>query len=98
MNSVCIKTNNSEVLEYLENSLIDIDLENTCFICKKFKCYKNIIIHYSGVFSELFYTKLATFLSYLIAVPFVKTIMRSLFSLTASKKTVFILSSIHSLS
>ena len=66
MKSVCIKTNNTIFLDSLFDSLKDFSLENTCFSCNEFKCYKNIIIHYSGKNIESFLLELSSVLSYLI--------------------------------
>ena len=66
MSSLCIKTNNEEVLSYLQNEFSSFNMLNTFYSRKEFKHYKNIIIHYTGIDKELFYTKLATILSYLV--------------------------------
>lgn len=66
MSSLCIKTNNEEVLSYLQNEFSNFNMLNTFYSRKEFKHYKNIIIHYTGIDKELFYTKLATILSYLV--------------------------------
>ncbi len=66
MNSLCIKTNNEDILKYLQNEFSSFNMLNTFYSQKEFKHYKNIIIHYTGIDKELFYTKLATILSYLV--------------------------------
>lgn len=66
MSSLCIKTNNVEVLSYLQNEFSELNMLNVFYSQKEFKLYKNIIIHYTGIDNELFYTKLATILSYLV--------------------------------
>lgn len=66
MKSLCIKTNNSDLIKYLLNNLDSIELDNICFCCKKFKHYKNIIIHYSGNDNELFINKISSILSLLV--------------------------------
>ena len=66
MNSLCIKTNNEKILTYLQNEIADFNMLNVFYSCNNFKLYKNIIIHYTGIDSELFYTKLATIFSYLV--------------------------------
>lgn len=61
MKSFCIKTNNTEIKNYLLKNLAFIDLENIYYIDRQFKIYDNIIIHYTGqkeneflnLFSEL---------------------------------------------
>lgn len=66
MKSLCIKTNNSDSLQYLLNELTHLDLENVCFSCNQFKHYKNIIIHYTGNDNKLFLNKISTILSLLV--------------------------------
>ncbi len=63
MKSLCIKTNNSDHLEYLLDELNSIDLENICFSCNEFKHYKNIIIHYTGKKDFDFLCKISSTLS-----------------------------------
>lgn len=63
MKSLCIKTNNTNTLEYLLNELNSIDLDNICFSTNKFKHYKNIIIHYTGKNTKLFLYKISSILS-----------------------------------
>lgn len=65
MNSLCIKTNNDDILQYLKNEFSNFNMLNVYFSTNEFKLYKNVIIHYSGIDTELFYEKLATILSYL---------------------------------
>lgn len=66
MKSLCIKTNNSDLINYLLNELKDIDLKNICFSENEFKIYKNVIIHYSGNDESLFLSKIASILSFLV--------------------------------
>jgi putative sporulation protein YtxC len=66
MKSICIKTNNTNTINYLLTELEYIGLKNVYFSCKKFSKFNNIIIHYKGDNTELFFTKLSTLLSYLI--------------------------------
>ena len=66
MSSLCIKTNNDDILKYLEDEFSHFNMLNIFYSCNQFKSYKNIIIHYTGIDNELFYTKLATILSYLV--------------------------------
>lgn len=65
MNSLCIKTNNDDILQYLKDEFSNFNMLNVYFSTNEFKSYKNIIIHYTGIDTELFYEKLATILSYL---------------------------------
>lgn len=48
MKSICIKTNNGNLLNYLLNELDYIEIKPVVISTNKFKNYKNIIIHYSG--------------------------------------------------
>ena len=66
MNSLCIKTNNEKIITFLQKEIADFNMLNVSYSCNHFKMYKNIIIHYTGVDNELFYTKLATIFSYLV--------------------------------
>ena len=80
MSSLCIKTNNEEVLSYLQNEFSSFNMLNTFYSRKEFKHYKNIIIHYTGIDKELFYTKLATILSYLVIDYFESDIIKNILS------------------
>lgn len=66
MKSLCIKTNNSDLLKYLLNELKHLELDEVCFSCNKFKHYKNIIIHYIGNDNSLFIKKISSILSFLV--------------------------------
>jgi len=66
MKSICIKSNDQNVLTYLLDSIEHLNQEQTCFSTNQFKLYKNVIIHYTGTDTELFITKIATILSYLV--------------------------------
>ena len=66
MKSLCIKTNNSKLLEYLLNELKYSNLKEVCFSTNKFKHYNNIIIHYLGNNPNEFYSKLSNILSFLV--------------------------------
>ena len=56
MKSLCIKTNNSQIIDYLLKSFENINLEDTYISIKKFKHFNNIIIHYLGSEYINFYT------------------------------------------
>lgn len=49
MKSLCIKTNNDEIIAYLQESFENINLEDTYISIRKFKHFNNIIIHYKGI-------------------------------------------------
>lgn len=66
MRSLCIKTNNSDLLNYLLNEFKNLDIKNVCFSENEFKVYKNIILHYSGNDESLFLSKISSILSFLV--------------------------------
>lgn len=78
MSSLCIKTNNSEVLKYLQKEFKCFNMLNVSYSSNEFKNYKNVIIHYKGTDTELFYTKLATILSYLVIEYFESSIIKTI--------------------
>lgn len=66
MKSLCIKTNNSDLIEYLLNELKHLELEHVCFSTQKFKHFKNVIIHYKGDNNYIFLDKISSILSLLV--------------------------------
>lgn len=76
MSSLCIKTNDDYILKYLEKEFSGFNMLNISYTKKEFKLYKNIIIHYTGIDNELFYTKLATIFSYLVIDQFETNIIK----------------------
>lgn len=78
MSSLCIKTNNDDILTYLQNEFSEFNMLNVFYSRHEFKSYKNIIIHYTGKDNELFYTKLATILSYLVIDHFENDIIKNI--------------------
>ena len=48
MKSLCIKTNNSEIINYLQKSFENINLDDTYISIRRFKHFNNIIIHHLG--------------------------------------------------
>lgn len=78
MKSLCIKTNNSDLLAYLLNEFKNIDLKNICFSENEFKIYKNIIIHYSGNDDSLFLSKISSILCFLVIDELEETLLKRL--------------------
>ena len=78
MSSLCIKTNNEHIIDYLQNEFCNFNMLNVFFSCNEFKLYKNIIIHYKGIDTELFYSKIATILSYLVIDEFEDKIIKNI--------------------
>ena len=66
MKSVCIKTNNSNLLNYLLNELDYIEIEPVYISSNEFKNYKNIIVHYRGNDDKNFIHEISCILSCLI--------------------------------
>ncbi len=66
MKSLCIKTNNSNLLQYLLNELRHLELDNVCFSLKNFKHYNNVVIHYNGNNSSEFINKISYILSIMV--------------------------------
>lgn len=63
MKSICIKTNNDEILEFLNKKLLKLDLDSVYTSNNEFKLYKNIIVHYKGNDTVCFYDKLSAILT-----------------------------------
>ena len=66
MKSICIKTNNENLLNYLLNELDYIDVKPVAISKNQFKNYKNIIIHYSGNDNKKFVHEVSCILSCLV--------------------------------
>lgn len=54
MKSICIKSNNKYIIDYLIKEFSDIDLDYIYLSSNTFKIYDNVIIHYSGENINLF--------------------------------------------
>lgn len=54
MKSVCIKTNNKYIIDYLLKEFSCIELDSIYLSNHSFKIYNNVIIHYSGKNLEAF--------------------------------------------
>ena len=80
MNSICIKTNNNDAIKYLLDKLNNIDLDNICFSCHKFKIYTNLIIHYTGTNILLFRQTISNILSCLVIDIFEETFINKIIS------------------
>lgn len=66
MKSICIKTNKSNLLNYLLNELDYIEIEPVIISSNEFKHYKNIIVHYIGSEDDKFIHEISCILSCLI--------------------------------
>ena len=59
MKSFCIKTNNNEIIDYLQTQIELLEIQNIYISKNKFKIYKNIIIHYKGEKTKQFLYELS---------------------------------------
>lgn len=66
MKSICIKTNQSNLLNFLLNELNYLETENIIISNNEFKNYKNIIIHYTGTENDKFIHEISCILSCLV--------------------------------
>lgn len=66
MKSLCIKTNDSVLIDYLLNELKNIEIKNIYFSHNEFKLYHNVIIHYLGNDESLFLSKISSILCFLV--------------------------------
>lgn len=80
MKSLCLKSNNSNTLNYLLDCFENFNLDNIYFSCNKFKNYENIIIHYLGNDDELFLTKLSNIFSFMIIDIYEQNILKKIIS------------------
>lgn len=62
MISFCIKTNNQSDILKLTNYISEIQFDNIVFLTKDFSKYTNIIVHYLGNDTEIFYEYFANML------------------------------------
>ena len=66
MKSICLKTVNTESIDYLLENLNKLKLDNIYLSLKNFKIYTNIIIHFTGKNEKLFTMEIAKLLTYLV--------------------------------
>lgn len=78
MKSVCIKTNNNNLLNYLLNELDYIEIKPTIISTNEFKHYKNIIVHYRGQDDNKFVHELSCILSCLVIDELEETFLKKL--------------------
>lgn len=78
MKSICIKTNNENLLDYLLKELNYINIDNVCYSCNEFKYYKNIIIHYTGEDIPKFIHEISNILSCLVVDELEENILKKL--------------------
>lgn len=76
LKSLCIKTNNRRVINYLLEEFNKVNLNNLYISTSKFKLYNNFIVHYNGKNLNAFYTVLSNIMSSLIIDLYEETILK----------------------
>lgn len=76
LKSLCIKTNNKRVINYLLEEFNNVNLNNLYISTSKFKLYNNFIVHYNGKNLTAFYTVVSNIMSSLIIDLYEETILK----------------------
>lgn len=63
MKSICVKTNNIDIINYLQKSFENINIDETYISIRKFKHFNNIIIHHKGNESTKFYNYISNYIT-----------------------------------
>lgn len=66
MKSICVKTNNKNVVDYLLKELEYFDMYNLYVSAYHFKHYHNLIVHYTGNHIDYFLKNISTILAYTV--------------------------------
>ncbi len=80
LKSLCIKTNNKRVINYLLEEFNNLNLNNLYISTSKFKLYNNFIVHYNGKNLNAFYTVVSNIMSSLIIDLYEETILKRIIS------------------
>ncbi len=67
MKSICLKTNNEEVIKFIIKNL-EKNFEDIVISSNKFKIYKNVIIHYRGDNEKSFLIKISDLVAKIIEI------------------------------
>lgn len=81
MISICIKTNNKNIISYLIKNISNINLDNIFFVTRQFSKYNNVIVHYTGSNIPIFLDELTNVLTSCIIDNFEHKIIHSLLML-----------------
>lgn len=81
MISICIKTNDKNIISYLMDQISIINLDNIFFVTKHFSKYNNVIVHYTGSNIPIFLDELTNVLTSCIIENFENKIIHSLLML-----------------
>lgn len=63
MKSLCIKTNNENIIDFLLEEFQSLNLDSLYISNHKFKIYENVIVHFTSESTDFFYDKIATILT-----------------------------------
>ena len=74
MKSICLKTNNEEIISYIIKSLED-GFDDIIISKNQFKIYKNIIVHYIGQNERKFLIQFSDMIAGMIAIFYEKKIL-----------------------
>ena len=78
MISFCIKNNNPIIIKYLYENISSLNVENIILSKRNFSKYNNLIIHYTGSNSNMFYNELSNILCDCILIYYEPTIIKNL--------------------
>jgi len=63
MKSLCIKTNNDNIISYLLEKFSSLNIDSIYISNHKFKIYENVIVHFMSENTDFFYDKIASILT-----------------------------------
>lgn len=78
MKTICVKTNNEDILEYLSRKLKNSVLEDIVISFNEFKNYKNIIIHYCGINERKFLLEISQIIADMIETFYEKKLLEKI--------------------
>ena len=78
MKSICIKTNNSNIIDYLLENLQTLNLSDVYISTSSFKIYNNIITHYKGNNLTFFINCISSIVTNAIIIFYEETIIRKI--------------------
>ena len=63
MKSLCIKTNNQNIIDYLLEDFSSLNLDSMYISNHKFKIYENVIVHFTSENLDFYYDKIASIIT-----------------------------------
>ena len=78
MKSICIKSNNKYIIDYLLKEFSDINLDSIYLSYNHFKIYDNVIVHFTGNEIDIFYETLCDILTKCIVFFYEKNLIKNL--------------------